>query len=120
MLILREKDKTTLCSIFEGVKTPIEVWAYGSRVNGTAHSGSDLDLVIRTENLSPLPLEEFQTLCNEIKDSNIPILVEVRDWALIPISFKQNIEENHEIIYTSLIPVLSEKSTKYEIQKKKS
>lgn len=24
-----------------------EVWAYGSRVNGGAHEGSDLDLVLR-------------------------------------------------------------------------
>ena len=26
----------------------VEVWAYGSRVNGRSHDGSDLDLVLRS------------------------------------------------------------------------
>ena len=26
----------------------VEVWAYGSRVNGSAHEASDLDLVLRS------------------------------------------------------------------------
>jgi hypothetical protein len=35
-----------------------EVWAYGrSRVNGRCHSGSDLDLVLRSPTLEPLGSE---------------------------------------------------------------
>ncbi|WP_394370317.1 nucleotidyltransferase domain-containing protein [Pedobacter segetis] len=37
----------------------MQVWAYGSRVNGDAHVGSDLDLVIRTPDLKRLSLDIF-------------------------------------------------------------
>ncbi|MFN5236631.1 MAG: nucleotidyltransferase domain-containing protein [Bacteroidota bacterium] len=47
-MLLRDKDREKLITIFSGVDTAFEVWAYGSRVNGDAHEGSDLDLVIRT------------------------------------------------------------------------
>jgi predicted nucleotidyltransferase len=58
--------------------------AYSSRVNGTAHEGSDLDLVIRNLQLATLPASIFGELCEKIKDSNIPVLVELRDWAMLP------------------------------------
>ena len=32
----------------------VEVWAYGSRVNGRSHDGSDLDLVLRGPGLDKL------------------------------------------------------------------
>lgn len=33
-----------------------EVWAYGSRVSGRGHDGSDLDLVLRGPGLEEIPL----------------------------------------------------------------
>ena len=48
-MLLRQKDKQTLLQIFSTVVVPIEVWAYGSRVSGTAHEGSDLDLVVMSK-----------------------------------------------------------------------
>jgi len=42
-MLIREKDKQTLQDIFATIHLPVEVWAYGSRVTGTAHTGSDLD-----------------------------------------------------------------------------
>lgn len=98
-IYLREKDKQTLSAIFSTIDLPIEVWAYGSRIDGTAHEGSDLDLVIRTKNLSSLPLNVFADICEQIKDSNIPILVELRDWAMLPENFLRNIEKNHEVLF---------------------
>ena len=71
----------------------MEVGAYGSRVNGTAHSGSDLDLVMRGPNLSTLRVSVIAGLFEKIKESNIPILVELRDWAQLPASFNKNIEQ---------------------------
>jgi predicted nucleotidyltransferase len=68
-----------------------EVWAYGSRVNGTAHEGSDLDLVVR----NPVDLSLRQSALIDLRDalteSDLPILVDVLDWALIPESFHQEI-----------------------------
>jgi len=108
-MLLREKDKKELVNIFQNVETPIEVWAYGSRVNGKAHSGSDLDLVIRKQDLSPLDMNEFGALCEKITDSNIPILVELRDWARLPTSFHKNIEANYEVLFSSIIDVPDDK-----------
>ena len=102
-MLLREKDKQTLLQIFSSVDIPIEVWAYGSRVNGGAHEGSDLDLVIRNNGLTPLPVIVFIGLSEKIKESNIPILVELRDWALLPESFHRNIEQQYEVIFSSAV-----------------
>ena len=83
----------------------MEIWAYGSRVNGKAHSGSDLDLVIRTSDLTPLAMAEYNLLCEKITNSNIPILVELRDWAMLPTSFHKNIQANYEVLFSSLTDV---------------
>ena len=101
-MLLREKDKQILLQIFSSVTLPIEVWAYGSRVNGDAHTGSDLDLVVRSKNLTPLPLDAFVELSEKIKDSNIPILVELRDWAMLPESFHKNILQHYEVLFKNL------------------
>ena len=61
----------------------VEVWAYGSRVNGSAHEASDLDLVLRSPTLEPLG-PEYSDLVAALEESNIPILVQVHDWARLP------------------------------------
>lgn len=100
-MLIREKDKQRLMQIFSSVNLPVQVWAYGSRVNGSAHEGSDLDLVIRSHDLKPMAADIFADLYEQIKESNIPILVELRDWALLPESFHQNIEQHHEVLFDS-------------------
>ena len=60
-----------------------EVWAYGSRVSGRSHDGSDLDLVLRSPTLEPLGYE-YVELVEALEQSNIPILVQVHDWARLP------------------------------------
>lgn len=101
-MLLREKDRKSLIAIFETANVPFEVWAYGSRVNGSAHDGSDLDLVIRSQSLNKLPTNIYIDLCEKIRDSNIPILVELRDWAMLPGSFHKNIEKQYEVLYSNL------------------
>ena len=98
-MILRNKDKERLVAIFETTNQPIEEWAYGSRVNGDAHDGSDLDLVIRTPNLEKLPLAVFLDLKKKIQESNIPIIVELFDWARLPEIFHKNILAKHEVLF---------------------
>jgi len=100
-MLLRTTDKDRLIAIFESCIVPIQVWAYGSRVNGKAHSGSDLDLVIRTLDNEKLPLPILNALLDKIKFSNIPIVVELFDWNRLPESFHQNILAQHEVLFTS-------------------
>ena len=44
MITLKEKHLQILLEIFEDYCPKAEIWAYGSRVHGDSHSGSDLDL----------------------------------------------------------------------------
>ena len=73
----------------------VEVWAYGSRVNGRSHDGSDLDLVLRGPGLTPIPAAALSELRQAFSASNIPILVEVRDWARLPEGFRREIERGY-------------------------
>lgn len=104
-MLIREKDKLALIKIFSEIKQPVEIWAYGSRVNNTAHDASDLDLVIRTKNLQAMPVSDYAQLVEKITDSNIPILVELRDWTTLPPSFHRQIEKQYEVIYSNFAKV---------------
>ena len=101
-MILRTKDKDRLIAIFNSVDYPFQVWAYGSRVNGMAHEGSDLDLVIRTPELKKMPIDDYLNLVEQIRESNVPIVVELYDWARLPETFHKNILAKHELLYSNL------------------
>ena len=75
----------------------IEVWAYGSRVNGESHEGSDLDLVLRGPSQEPLD-GGFYDLLEAIEKSNIPILIQANDWAMLPESFHREIERDYIVV----------------------
>ena len=75
----------------------VEVWAYGSRVNGESHDGSDLDLALRGPALEPLD-GGFYDLLEAIEKSNIPILVQAHDWAMLPESFRREIERGYVVL----------------------
>lgn len=117
-MILRAKDKERLIAIFETIQMPVEVWAYGSRVIGKAHEGSDLDLVIRPADLQKLPIDIYLNLKKQIAESNIPIVVELLDWAHLPQSFHKNIEARHEVLYSNTTLILNEPTAGYKIEKK--
>ena len=75
----------------------VEVWAYGSRVNGRSHDGSDLDLVLRSPTLEPLG-DGYLDLVEVLEQSNIPILVQAHDWAMLPESFHREIERGYVVM----------------------
>ena len=72
-----------------------EVWAYGSRVDGTSHEASDLDLVVRGPGLRPIPNVDMQALREAFRESNIPIIVDTHDWSKLPESFHREIVRNY-------------------------
>lgn len=73
----------------------MEVLFYGSRLNGRAHAASDLDLVIRNPAAPDLPFSTLGALRDALTDSNIPILVDIHDWALLPATFRRDIAANN-------------------------
>ena len=99
-MILRSQDKKEILDIAKKVfKTPLEILAYGSRVDGTAHDTSDLDLVLRSKDLNPINKKEWLDFKNQIENSNIPIIVQLFDWAVIPEHFQKQILKNHIVFY---------------------
>ena len=90
-LYLQERFRHEVDRILSKHVPDMEVWAYGSRVNGTAHEASDLDLVLRAHRLDPISVGRIEALREAFRESNIPIIVDVHDWAMIPESFHEEI-----------------------------
>ena len=90
-LDLSERDRKEVVRILNTMAPGIEVWVYGSRINGTAYEMSDLDLVFRGREMEPIDVTILAAVRNAFSESNIPILVDVLDWAQIPESFRQEI-----------------------------
>ena len=75
-----------------------EVWAYGSRVSGGGHAASDLDLVLRNPANPDTETPGLFDLKEAFIESDLPIRVDVMDWARIPESFHREIERAHVVI----------------------
>jgi len=95
---LPTKYKKQVIHLLEKHIPHVEVWAYGSRVTGDCHSASDLDLVLLTPDRTQIPFETFNHLKTAFTNSNIPFLVELRDWAFLPESFKKEIQLNYIVL----------------------
>ena len=91
MLDLRPEWLATVRRLIAIHLPDAEVLAYGSRVTGASHEGSDLDLVACNPVNRTSPLAGVTTLREAFSESNLPILVDVLDWARIPESFRQEI-----------------------------
>ena len=99
MIDLTEKDRAEICRLANDIFAPnTELWAYGSRVKGTNHDTSDLDLVINTPAEQPLDVEQLVAFKLALQQSNIPIMIQVLDWLRIPESFRQNILTHYEVL----------------------
>ena len=94
-ILLEPRHRRMLEALLREHLPEVEVWAYGSRVNGDAHAGSDLDLVLRAPRLRAIPAQTFAAFRDALQDSAIPFLIEVRDWAHLPQRFQREIERNH-------------------------
>ena len=75
-----------------------EVWAYGSRVKGNSRPASDLDLVVRSPTLEPIPTGRLSDLEEAFEESNIPILIQLYDWASLPTNFHEEIKKQYVIL----------------------
>ena len=96
---LRPQDRKQVERILSHFVPNEEVWAYGSRVDGSGHELSNLDLVIR--NHSDLKVSVGQVLAElreAFSQSNLPFLVDVHNWARLPAAFWANIEAPHVLI----------------------
>lgn len=95
-LFIKPEHLKILTDIFQTYCPHAQIWAYGSRVNGDAHEGSDLDLVVRNFNDEDKSVSELKNL---ISESNIPFLVDVVGYEQLPPSFQKEIERGYIVIY---------------------
>ena len=95
-LLLKSEHLKILTDIFQSYCPRAEVYAYGSRLNGNAHAGSDLDLAIKF-NVEGKYLFELKEL---ISESNIPFLVDIHEYNNLPENFQQEISKNFVVIFS--------------------
>ena len=94
-LFVDTKYLDVLINIFGEFCPESEVLAYGSRLSGNAHEGSDLDLTIKN-----FPKEQYLfELKQKVSESNIPFLVDINLYDNLPQSFKDEIDKNNVKIY---------------------
>ncbi|NDP60137.1 MAG: nucleotidyltransferase domain-containing protein [Oxalobacteraceae bacterium] len=87
-----------LQDILEKVAPEAQVWAFGSRVTGQGHDASDIDLVMRDPRDLQHETRQTSALLEALVDSNLPLRVDVVDWARIPDEFRQEIERAYVVL----------------------
>lgn len=95
-LFINERHLNDLISIFKNYCPNAEIWAYGSRVGGDAHEGSDLDLAVKHFGDKNCHLSELRKI---LQNSNIPFLIDIFEFDNLPDSFKAGIEKKHIVIF---------------------
>ena len=92
---ITEEQREMLLALLSQYIPGTAVWAYGSRVKGTARTHSDLDLVAFTT-------PEQRPLVSELRDalaeSNLPFLVDLHVWEEVPVSFQEIIRAEHVVL----------------------
>lgn len=83
-ILLEKRFLEELKSIFKATVPQASILAYGSRVDGSAHAGSDLDIAVKGEG-------DIAALKTALQNSNIPFLVDVVKFENMPESFQKEI-----------------------------
>ena len=73
----------------------VDVWAYGSRVNGNARPHSDLDIVAFT---APGQNERVADLRHAFEESDLPFAIDLFAWDDLPESFHRHIERGYVVL----------------------
>jgi predicted nucleotidyltransferase len=88
-------QEETLLALLRQFIPGVAVWAYGSRVKGTARPNSDLDLVAFT---TPTQRSVLSELKDALAESNIPFLVDLHVWDEVPERFREIIRERFVVL----------------------
>lgn len=95
-IFIKQKDLDALESIIREVFPKSVIWAYGSRVGGDCHEGSDLDLVVKDFGQENAFLFELK---DKLEESNIPFLIDVFEFDRLPKSFQEEILKKYVVLY---------------------
>ena len=98
MLDLAPQHLASLLALLEQYVPDSEVWVYGSRVEGRSHAASDIDLVVRNSDDLTQAHPKLWELKDALAESNLPVLVDVMDWARVPEHFRQGMQKSHVVL----------------------
>ncbi|MCF6179780.1 MAG: nucleotidyltransferase domain-containing protein [Geopsychrobacter sp.] len=93
---LKPSELEIVHSILARLVPDLEVWAFGSRVRGTAREFSDLDIVLITA--SVLPLAVKADLVAAFSQSDLPFKVDIVDWSVTDAGFRKIIEQQKVVL----------------------
>lgn len=96
MIEILNKDLQIVNGILKEYLPGHEVRAFGSRVNGTSKSYSDLDLVVISN--QKIDLKVMFRVEEAFEESELPFRVDLLDWNSISESFQKIIEQKYEVI----------------------
>ena len=97
---IKPQDWSLVLSILQEQAPAMEVWAFGSRARRTAKPYSDLDLALITQ--QPLSLEKLASITEAFDSSDLPIRVDVVDWAATHETFRKIIEQDKVVVQRGL------------------
>jgi len=69
---------------------------------------------MRPHDLQKTPISLFVQIKNKIQESNIPIIVELFDWARLPETFHRNILAQHEVLFSNLGMAVNKPEAEYK------
>jgi predicted nucleotidyltransferase len=95
-LALNQHDLGEVCRILSECVPEYGVWAFGSRITGKAKPYSDLDLVVLAD--QPLTLDSLASIKDAFDESDLPIRVDVVDWAATSAAFREIILQNYVVL----------------------
>jgi len=72
------------------------VWAFGSRVSGTARKFSDLDIVLISD--KPLETLRMALLRDAFSDSDLPFTVDIIEWSSTDDEFQRIIKKDYFVL----------------------
>lgn len=97
-LSLRPHHLRQVSEILAATSPTIRVLAYGSRINGSSHEASDLDLAVTSPQGAEAEAKARVGLLAAFVESNLPIRVDVVAFHTLPPSFQAIIEHQQVIL----------------------
>lgn len=93
MINIKQEDLKIVLDILAKHLPATPVWAFGSRINATSQTFSDLDLALITN--KPMDISTYTELKEAFSNSLLPFKVDLVDFATLDADFKKLIEQNH-------------------------
>ena len=93
------RDWVDVVRILHEQAPAMEVWAFGSRARRTAKPYSDLDLALITQ--QPLSLDQLAAITDAFATSDLPIRIDVVDWASTSEAFRKRIAQDKVVVQTA-------------------